>query len=313
MDEKEKVFFSNQGLEFKNIIAEGGFGVIYLMYSEQYHSNFAMKKIPKERYNQEEYEIMASIDHPNTINLYKTYQFDNKIYMLMEYCPNDLSNFLKGNPNLDSQQIKKYCYEVLIAIKACHDRNIAHSDIKPSNFLIDSYGRLKVCDFGLSRVYDGSLTNDMYKGTLYFMAPELLKKRHYNPLKADIWTIGVTFFYIATRRYPFYSSNPEILNNVIEAGVYSSFKVRNLELRQIISRCLDVLPEKRPTVDELLAHPYFSSLNARKLRKLVGNGNTMSAEIIRPSVATSTKPKFERQSCILNPSIIRKAAIPKII
>lgn len=195
---KESEFFKELGITFDKVIGEGGYGILYLVYHEQYKSYFAMKKIPEKRFNQAEIDCLKNIDHPNIVSLYKYYFFNGFVYLLMEYCPVDLSMILQKQSELDEEILRKYVHDILLAIKACHDRCIAHSDIKPSNFLIDKYGRIKVCDFCFSDVYE-NCSCQMYCGTLLFIAPEVLKKQEYNPMKADIWALGVTLYYMATK------------------------------------------------------------------------------------------------------------------
>lgn len=312
MDEKELAYFENVGILYQNVIAQGGFGTIFLVFSVQYQQYFALKKIPEQRFNESEIECLMNLDHPNTIMLYKCFRFDGYVYMLMEYCPKDLATILSNDEPLEEDLIRKYCYDILIAIKACHDKNIAHGDIKPSNFLIDKYGRIKVCDFGLSTIHQDIPMSSSYKGTFYFMCPELIQKKIYNPLKSDIWAIGVTFYFIATRRYPFYSSNPQVLMNVIEAGVYPAFKVKNILLRNVISRCLEVNPEKRATIQELLKMKYFDPITTRKLVKNRRCSATMSHELFVQPICRSLNSKLERnslvpfRSSIVRPSILKK-------
>lgn len=298
MDASEQKYFNELGITCKSIIAQGGYVVVFLVYDNQYKTEFALKKIPEARYNKVEVEIMASIDHPNTINLYKTFQHDGYVYMLMEYCPNDLMKVLKSAHVLDSFSVLKYCYDIAIAIKACHERNIAHSDIKPSNFLIDKYGRIKVCDFGLSNVYSDSQSSSIFHGTYYFMAPEVFRQKKYNPLKADIWALGVTFFYIVTKTYPFISNDREVMQNIIDAGVFPAYKVRNLKLRALIAKCFAFYPEKRPCIHEIIENPVFEPIRTNKLTKVTGNSH--SVDIIKPFSKTGRPPVGARTVCLVS-------------
>ncbi|EAY00023.1 protein kinase, putative [Trichomonas vaginalis G3] len=160
-------------------------------------------------------------------------------------------------PEFTDEELYKYSYEVLYAIKACHERNIAHSDIKPANFLIDHYGRLKISDFGLSTLYENKQLCHVFKGTRMFMAPEIFSADQYNPLVADVWSIGVTLYYMATRTFPFYSNDQLSLQRMIEAGIYAEDEIHNLLFRKVVSRCLEVNVHKRATIAELLEMPYF--------------------------------------------------------
>ncbi|EAY08929.1 CAMK family protein kinase [Trichomonas vaginalis G3] len=231
--------------------------------------------------------------------------------MLMEYCPNDLFNLLKGNTNVTEDQMLRYMHDILIAIKACHDRNIAHNDIKPSNFLLDKYGRIKMCDFGLSRMYDEHCMSSCYRGTMLFMAPELFKKSPYNPLKADIWSIGITFFYIATRSFPFFAADKQVYIKSLNSGIYPQFIVQNPQLRVLIQSCLQVNPEARPTIDELLQMPYFDSYNSSAFRMKEGIRLACSQNALNMAPSYQRLTKLSSGRCSLVP--IRKPNMRNIV
>lgn len=296
MNESERIFFDQQGIIFTRVIAEGGFGVICLVYHSVYEQHFVLKKVPQERFKESEIECLKQLDQPNIINLYNTYSFEGYIYMLMEYCPYDLYQFLKKNPEIPIERLSKYCYDILIAIKACHDHKIAHNDIKPSNFLIDKYGRIKVCDFGLSAIFEDDVQcKSTRKGTSLFMAPELFKHEEYNPMKADVWAIGVTFYYMATQNYPFYHQDRNTLRKLIEAGVYPYYSVSNQQFCQVIGRCLVVDPEERATVDELLDLPFFRSFTIQNMHK-----NSVNLRITQSYNTTIVKPTLKTRNKLPN-------------
>lgn len=313
MDGSELEFLESNNIVYQNVIAHGGFGTIYLVFSLQYQQFFALKKIPENRFNKAEIDCLMEIVHPNIISLYKYYTFNYHIYLLMEYCPYDLYNLLKREQSICDEQLKRYCYDILQGIKACHDRNISHSDIKPSNFLIDKYGRIKVCDFGLSVMSYDCNSCQIFRGTMYYMAPEILLQKSYNAIKADIWALGVTFYYLSTQTYPFFGNNRKELIKEVTTGLLPIFKVHNSGLRQVITACLQMDPNNRPSVDELLELPYFESIRANIARR--GNirmANSQNQLNIRQPVllCKSGNGRYERAS--LN-SISRIILKPKIV
>lgn len=297
MNTEEIEFFKAQGIEIESNIAKGGFGQLFLVYSHKYDAKFAMKRVPLKCFNRNEIECLKRVDHVGIIDLYQYYIFGENVYLLMDYCPTDLFHLFKNEDEISDDLLAKYIRDILIAIKACHDINIAHNDIKPSNFLIDRYGRIKVCDFGLSRCYEENQLSSTFKGTLLFMAPELLKKIEFNAIKADIWALGVTFFYMATRTYPFLGSCGDMCLKLIKEGNYPLFAVRNPLLRQLIGKCLAVNPEERPSIDELLKLPYFKGYETHCSYKLLPNAVRATKPIIKPK-CNSVKPIISRLSVI---------------
>ena len=257
MEEIDEKFFTIYGFEFRSIIAKGGYGMVYLVYSQQYKQEFAMKRILISNFKPTEIKCMMAMESPHICSLYQFYYYDKYVYMLLEYCPMSLYQVIMQNQRIPHNYLPRYIYGILLGIKECHNHNIAHSDIKPGNFLIDKYGRIKVCDFGLSKEVNphGSASKC---GSLVFMAPEIFRKEPYDPIKADIWSLGVTFYNMATGMYPFFTrKGVEELKYMITTGVYDSSVIEDEELRRLIASCLNVDPEMRPTVDELLKSPYL--------------------------------------------------------
>ena len=77
---------------------------------------------------------------------------------------------------------------------------MAHRDIKPENILIDKENRIKIIDFGFSTTQDQEKV--VVAGTPQYMAPELINKKNYDPMKADIWALGIMLYWLATGFFP---------------------------------------------------------------------------------------------------------------
>lgn len=290
MDPSEVEFLESVGLHVIDSIAKGGYGIIYLVHSNKYQTDFALKKIPKNMFNEAQIECMKNLYDPNIVSLYQYYVFNNFVYLLLEFCPSDLNKLMAEKPEFSDEELYRYSLDVLHAVKACHDRHIAHSDIKPANFLIDKYGRLKIGDFGLSTLSDDHMISHVFKGTRTYMAPEIFSQDKYNPIIADVWSIGVTLYFMATRMMPFYSNDQLSLQRMIEAGIYPEDEIHNLLLRKVISKCLEVNTHKRATIQELLDMPYFKQGRGENISL---NNNAMKASnyniIVKPKVRDSNK------------------------
>lgn len=253
-------FLKSQGIDYLNLIGQGAFGSIIRVYSTKYKAEFALKKIPKKMFKQTEVECLMAIDDPLIVRLYEYFMFKDNVYMLIELCCTDLEKIIMSRiRQMNRSSTQKMINDVIKCIKVCHDHGIAHCDIKPSNFLIDQYGRVKISDFGLS-MPNISLHTSVYhfKGTINFMAPEMFDVNNFNPMVADIWALGVTMYYIATGTYLFQG------RDAIEKGYYIEENVKDLLLRDLIGRCLESIPENRANLNEILSHPYFEKRFAEK-------------------------------------------------
>ena len=260
MEAIDELFCDTYNLEMRSVIAKGGYGIVFRVFSKQYKQEFALKRIPLKNFKANEVNTMMKLNNKHICNLYQYYSFDNYIYMLLEFCPMSLTNAIIQMKNPSLEWLMKNIYEILIGIQACHHLNIAHSDIKPQNILFDKYNRIKICDFGLASEIDCNKSNKI-EGSLCFMAPEILKGKTYDPFKADVWSLGVTFYFMATKTYPFSpNQSKESLLHSIVCGLYDDTLIEFPYLRSLISQCLKVDPNDRPTVKELMAHKFFTKL-----------------------------------------------------
>jgi serine/threonine protein kinase len=118
-------------------------------------------------------------------------------YLFLEFCPaGTLLDVVRKAGPFEGAQLHAACKAILNGLAYIHGRHIAHLDIKPSNIFIDRFGRPKLADFGISRRFaDPSSVHRA--GTLAFLAPEVLGCAAYDPFKADIWSLGVTFYVMA--------------------------------------------------------------------------------------------------------------------
>ena len=258
MEGTDELYMQSRNLVFEAVLGHGGFGVVFLVYSSQYQSLFALKRIPLNKFVQSEIECIERLDHPNIIKAFKYETFREFVYLLLEYCPDSLQTKIKQNPGkLSKQDIVRYSKQILLAINQCHKKRIAHRDIKPSNMLLDSYGRIKMTDFGLSQQVSVSNVTQKCSGSFYYKAPEVLSNAEHDPFKADIWSIGVTFYYLATGKLPWPCDDRKICSRSILLGTVNTEGVADIEYQKIIQQCLKFNPKDRPTVDELLANKLF--------------------------------------------------------
>lgn len=144
----------------------------------------AIKVIEKTGLSKEEIEdilnevnILSTLDHPNIVKYYETYDDVRFLYLVMQFCPNgelfdSFDKFVKKGETYtekDSARLMKKC---LSALQHCHSMNIVHRDIKPENILFDSDGEIRLADFGLAKQTKAVM--DVVAGTPYFMAPEVI-------------------------------------------------------------------------------------------------------------------------------------------
>ena len=143
------------------------------------------------------------IDDENATEIYIVF-----IY-LTRYSIQDRINLLKPQEVIPLEDIKRWAKQLVSALYACHEEaKVIHRDIKPDNMVLNNMKELVLVDFGLSKKFEGE--DDHVKtiaGSCLYFAPEIvasgIKNKVIRGRQTDIWAAGVSFYYIATKVYPF--------------------------------------------------------------------------------------------------------------
>ncbi|KAF8606117.1 kinase-like protein [Ceratobasidium sp. AG-I] len=165
---------------------------------------------------------------------------------------------------------------VLKGLDYLHDNKVTHRDIKPSNILLTKTGVVKLCDFGVSGVLEGSLAST-FTGTSWYMAPERITGHKYS-IRADVWSTGITFLELAQNRFPYppdlgpielltYIVNGEVPELDDEPGDENGHGaiVWSDGMKSFIKQCLRIDAATRPPPRDILLHPWIQESMARKL------------------------------------------------
>jgi NIMA (never in mitosis gene a)-related kinase len=139
-------------------------------------------------------------------------------------------------------------------LKALHDINILHRDLKCANVFCTSDGKFKLGDLNVSKVAKRGMARTQ-TGTPYYTSPEVWNDKPYDS-KCDIWSLGCVVYEMASLHPPFRASNLKELYAKIQRGLYESIpRFYSDDLKNIISLCLKVAASQRLSANELLTHP----------------------------------------------------------
>jgi len=210
-----------------------------------------------------EIDIMKSLDHPNIIKLYETFEDARNIYIVMELCTGgELFDRIIEQEKFTERDAARIMKQILSALAYCHANGIMHRDLKPENFLFMSKepdSPLKVIDFGLSCKFEHGQARGTKAGTPYYVAPQVLLG-HYTEA-ADMWSCGV-IMYVLLCGYPPFSgeTDAEVLAKV-KLGKYSfhpqDWRHVSDEAKDIIRKLLALNPRDRHTAAQALQHPWI--------------------------------------------------------
>ncbi len=155
-----------------------------------------------------EAKSMASIRHPNVIELLGVGELEGRTFMAMEFLHGEsLADHLRTRPALTTTEALPILLQICAGVQAAHGAGIVHRDLKPDNVFVCTNGTIKVLDFGISKsLLQGvspNLTANMVLGTPGYMSPEQATRSATASFAADIFSIGVIAFELLTRTTPY--------------------------------------------------------------------------------------------------------------
>ncbi|OHS94573.1 Aurora kinase C [Tritrichomonas foetus] len=303
----------HHGFELDAPIGDGGFATVYLVKSRQYHENFAVKLIDLEVDETQtlpesfraEISALINLYHPNVIKIFDHFCSETLLYIVLEYCPGgSISDLYKKHGCIRPPVLYELCQQIISALMFCHQRGIAHRDVKPSNILLDKYGRAKLADFGLAMHFNKSQLSKMFGGSLAYLAPEILKKNPFNPMKADVWALGVTFYEMATGQLPFQSDTPEGILKEIKTNRIAGLTNFPTPFLNALRLMLCVNPANRITIDEVAMLPVFQSTKMSPATKSLSRSDALTPKKRMNPISSSMH--FNRSSSVRRTCIYTK-------
>lgn len=256
------------GIDMKEVkimekIGRGSFGDIYK--AEWHGTEVAVKKIPFNTINDDliqemlnEARIMESIRHPNVLSLMGCCPRPPEVCIIMEYMPRgSLYQILQDSRiPLSWQLIQRMALDAARGMNFLHQHNpiIMHRDLKSHNLLVDDAWRVKVADFGLSRMIEERVSATMTVcGTPCWTAPEVLRNQRYS-VKADVYSFGICLWELYTRTAPYAGMTPfQVMFGVASSGMRPPIDEEDCPApwRELMLSCWSEAPEERPTFDEI--------------------------------------------------------------
>jgi serine/threonine protein kinase len=258
-------------------IGQGGFGKVYKVREKETNEEFAIKETPflgENGYDQTMREVANGciLNHPNIIKFFEYFinRGTNKLYITMELCEYNLRKWFQQNTrNRSYTEAIRMIRQITAGIEYVHGKNIMHRDLKPENILITNNGQTcKIVDFGLSAVHTSK--HSYGKGSLLYVSPEQFNQESYD-FKTDVFPLGIIvmeFFTvfdsekqwleaIINIQHPHYSKLPK---QFFERHKLTSPK-KYIEAQNLVMAMTKVHPDQRPTVTEVIKHPFFAVEN----------------------------------------------------
>ncbi len=295
-------------------LGKGGMGEVYLAHQISLDRTAALKVLSKQLAGKEDFikrfyreaRAMAKIDHPNAVRVFEVREDLGIHYVAMEYV--DGKSMQKWMDELgklsigDAVHVVMRCAE---ALQSAHAQNMIHRDIKPDNVMLTSKGAVKVADFGLAKALDDDLSmtqSGTGLGTPYYMAPEQARNAKHVDGRADLYALGVTFYYFVTGNLPFTgNSTIEVIQNK-EAGRFTPARKLNAQVSERLELIIDKMMLKDPNQRFKDCAEFMKALAALGLEnpslsfidapdKVVAGSSAARSMVSTPQVQKSVVPK----------------------
>lgn len=261
-------------LEFIEELGRGNYGTVLKVLHKPTGVLMAMKEVRLEldetKFTQilMELDILHKCNLPYIVDFYGAFFVEGAVYMCMEYMDGGLlDKVCAAGEGVQLEAALAYILESVIrGLKELKDsHNIIHRDVKPTNILVSTLGKVKLCDFGVS----GNLVASLAKtniGCQSYMAPERIKLQNPDDLtylvQLDIWLLGLTILEVAAGHYPY---PPETYGNIflqlsaIVDGEPPRLDAKKFlrEAQMFVKLCLNKNPDLRPSYAALLGNPWL--------------------------------------------------------
>lgn len=322
-------------------IGRGKGSVVYKGREKKTINYVAIKSVEKQYKNKvlNEVAVLYSLNHPNILRFLNWYETSKHIWLIVEFCPGgDLLAMIRLDQAMPETACRRFARDILHGLQFIHSRGYIYGDLKPSNILVNEYGTLLLCDFGLSKKV---MTEDEYakqsadaasangkRGSPYYMSPELFYSDGIHSFASDLWAFGAVLYELATGRPPFYSKSLEdVVTQILESDpkplwteADGDFEVEeevvpaegdaerrapplpphrfSRSFQHLLDRCLEKDPAKRITWAELRQHEWL-----RQLPK----------EMHLPMLDLPDQPVFERLFLATQSDPTPTVALPKSV
>ena len=193
-------------------VGRGGMGVVWRAVDEVLDREVALKRVgmspggvsPDLARADREARLLASLNHPNVVAVFDLVNDGDEQWLVMEYVENQtLAQLVRDRGPLSPDEAARLLHQAASALAVAHQAGIVHRDVKPSNMLVTSEGRVKLSDFGIARAHaDVTLTQTgLMSGSPAYLSPEVASGSSASAA-SDVYALGATLYSALTGRPP---------------------------------------------------------------------------------------------------------------
>lgn len=267
------------------LIGSGSFGTVFLGMNPLTGELMAVKQVVISDKNnqvqnsmidalQHEMTLLKNLNHENIVRYLGSSTTEDYLNIFLEYVPGgSVQLMLLSYGPFEEPLIRNFIRQVLIGLSYLHGEDIIHRDIKGANILIDIKGTVKISDFGISKKITRNNNDEgesgegkkasrraSLQGSVYWMAPEVVKQTAYNK-KADIWSVGCLIVEMFTGKHPF--PNFSQMQAIFKIGTHVSPGIPEWctqEAADFLSKTFELEYDNRPDAVDLLGEAFLNPL-----------------------------------------------------
>ncbi|KAI8781752.1 serine/threonine-protein kinase pim-1 [Biomphalaria glabrata] len=251
-------------------LGAGGFGTVYSGIRKRDSLQVAIKVIAKKKVSSWtklpsgsqvplELHLLHRVQHvTGVIKLLDTFETPQEFIIVMERPDNvqDLFDYITERGPLSEPEARVFFLQIVQMVQSIEKCGVLHRDIKDENILVDlKTNQLKLIDFGSGTILRETDYDD-FDGTRVYSPPEWISNRLYNGRHATVWSLGILLFDLVNGDIPFEQDEQ------IKAAQLHYKAALTPACKDLIRKCLSIDPHQRPTLDQILSHPWMAKVPA---------------------------------------------------
>ncbi|QRV75901.1 Serine/threonine-protein kinase [Ceratobasidium sp. AG-Ba] len=338
---------STRGIAYTRVgfLGEGGFARVYEVVDAR-GARHAVKCVAKSSLKSKksrtklyaEIKLHRSLQHANIVGFEECFEDDENVYMTLELCENgSMMDMLRRRKRYTEPEARFFLIQVIGACQYMHSHQVIHRDLKLGNLFLDREMNVKVGDFGLAALIEkpGERKKTIC-GTPNYIAPEVLfDTANGHSFEVDTWSIGVILYTLVVGKPPFQTKDVKTIYKRIRDNKYEFPPERPIspDVQNLISAILTPIPEERPSLIEILEHPFFtqgivpshiplsahdvapsfrgisrqtSRLNLRRLRAMAGVPEEDDTDMVAANTTTSAPSERRGVKTSMAPSAVQQ-------
>ena len=242
-----------------------------------------------------ERDLLSKLHNDFIVNMYYAFQDYSNLYLVMDYLKGgDLRYHIEKKDNFSEQETKFIISNIILGLEYIHNNNIIHRDIKPENLIFDSFGYLRITDFGISKINEYDNSNES-SGTPGYMSPEVLFYQNHS-FPVDFYALGIIGYELCLKKRPYVGNREEIKEKMLIEQIDLSYEELpfgwNENFINFTNLLLEIRIEERlgskNGSKELKKHPWIRDINWDDL---------INKKIEAPFIPSNFENNFDKNYC----------------